>query len=86
MARSDAWAQLLASGLRCPLFRCEGAHTAAALGAARLAWLADGASVDQVCQSLPTERTFVPEATGVQLLAERYPRYRALYPALVDLF
>lgn len=85
-ARSDAWAQLLASGLGCPLLRCEGAHTAAALGAARLAWLAEGGSEDQVCQNLPTERAFEPEASHAQLLSERYPRYRALYPALIHLF
>jgi len=85
-ARSDVWAQLLASGLGCPLLRCEGAHTAAALGAARLAWLADGGSESQVCQSLPTERGFEPEAGSAQVLAERYPRYRALYPALSQLF
>ncbi|OGB55015.1 MAG: xylulokinase [Burkholderiales bacterium RIFOXYD12_FULL_59_19] len=85
-ARSDAWAQLLASALGCPLLRCEGAHTAAALGAARLAWLADGGKLRQVCQNLPTERAFEPDASGAQLLHERYPRYRALYPALINLF
>lgn len=85
-ARSDAWAQLLANGLGCPLQRCEGAHSAAALGAARLAWLADGGTQEQVCQNLPTERTFEPEASSAQWLSERYSRYRALYPALINLF
>jgi xylulokinase len=36
-ARNDSWAQLLASGLGCPLQRPEGAHAAAALGSARVA-------------------------------------------------
>lgn len=85
-ARSDVWAQMLASGLSCPLLRCEGAHTAAALGAARLAWLADGGSEQHVCHRLSTERAFEPEASSAQLLAERYPSYRALYPALHQLF
>ena len=85
-ARSDVWAQLLASGLGCPLRRCVGAHTAAAQGAARLAWLADDGDVDRVCRSLPTAQDFEPEASLVQLLSERYPRYRALYPALTNLF
>ncbi len=85
-ARSDAWAQLLASALGCPLLRCEGAHTAAALGAARLAWLADGGSEEQVCQNLTTERSFDPAPSTAQVLSERYPRYRALYPALLNLF
>jgi len=85
-ARSDAWAQLLASGLGCPLQRPEGAHAAAALGAARLAWLADGGVVGDVCQSLPLAQGFAPDAALGQLLVERYPRYRALYPALTSLF
>src|SRR5207245_510272 len=41
-ARSDAWAQLIASALGRTLMRQADAHAAAAVGAARLAWLADG--------------------------------------------
>ncbi|MHB1199001.1 MAG: xylulokinase [Polaromonas sp.] len=85
-ARSDTWAQLLASGLGCPLQRPEGAHAAAALGAARLAWLADGGVVGDVCQNLPLAKSFEPDVALGQLLVERYPRYRALYPALMSLF
>ncbi|MEO8121195.1 MAG: FGGY-family carbohydrate kinase, partial [Rhodoferax sp.] len=85
-ARSDTWAQLLASGLGCPLHRPQGAHAAAALGAARLAWLADGGSEEEVCQPLALAQGFEPEPALSQLLAERYPRYRSLYPALQNLF
>jgi xylulokinase len=85
-ARSDAWAELLASGLGCPLHRPQGAHAAAALGAARLAWLADGGSEAEVCQPLPRAQGFEPESALTQLLNERYPRYRSLYPALKHLF
>ncbi len=85
-ARSDAWAQLLASGLACPLHRPAGAHAAAALGAARLAWLADDGTEEQVCRPLPLAQAFEPEAALGQLLAERYPRFRALYPALQPWF
>lgn len=85
-ARSDAWAQLLASGLGCPLQRPENAHAAAALGAARLAWLADGGSEEEVCQPLPMAQVFVPEDTVRQSLAQRYARYRGLYPALTHFF
>ena len=66
--------------------RPEGAHAAAALGAARLAWLADGGTEQEVCQPLPTAQAFAPEPGLRELLAERYPRYRALYPALRDFF
>ena len=85
-ARSDAWAQLLASGLGCTLQRPEGAHAAAALGAARLAWLADGGSEDEVCQPLPMAQTFVSDDVVRQSLAQRYQRFRGLYPALTNFF
>ena len=85
-ARSDGWARLLASGLCCPLHRSGAAHAAAALGAARLAWLADGGTEAEVCQPLPLEKSFEPDPALSELLAERYPRYQALYPALKSLF
>jgi xylulokinase len=85
-ARSDAWAQLLASGLGRPLHRPQGAHAAAALGAARLAWLATGCTEEEVCPPLPLAQGFDPDPALGELLAERYPRYRALYPALRSLF
>lgn len=81
-ARSNAWAQLLASGLNCPLERSDSAPAAAALGAARLGWLADGGSETEVCQALPVAQAFVPDAAQTELLAHRYLRFRALYPAL----
>ncbi|HEY8906406.1 MAG TPA: xylulokinase, partial [Rhodoferax sp.] len=60
-ARSDAWGQLLSSGLGCPLQRSDMAHAAAALGAARLAWLADDGLESEVCQSLPVAQAFEPD-------------------------
>ena len=85
-ARSDVWAQLLASGLGCPLHRPKNAHAAAALGAARLAWLADGGDEAEVCQPLPLAQEFLPDASIGQTLTQRYLRYRGLYPALTNFF
>jgi xylulokinase len=85
-ARSDAWATLLASGLGRPLERSDGASAAAALGAARLAWLADGGNTRDVCRPLPQAQIFEPNVALAHLLSTRYPRYRAAYTALVDLF
>ena len=82
-ARNNAWAQLLASTLGRPMFRPQGAHAAAALGAARLAWLADGATQELVCQALPTEVAFEPNTEQAHMLAKRYDRFKALYPALL---
>jgi xylulokinase len=77
---------MLASGLNCPLQRPIGAHAAAALGAARLAWLADGGTEHQVCVPLPASHTFEPDDAQRVILLARYARFRALYPALRDLF
>ena len=81
-ARSDLWAQLVASGLARPLWRHDASHAAAALGAARLAWLADGGSEDAVC-TVPTGAQQIDPVPGwTALLSERQARFRALYPAL----
>lgn len=85
-ARSDPWAQLLASALGTPLQRPEGAHAAAALGAARLAAMACGGDEAHWCQPLRSEATFTPEPAQQALLAERYTRFVALYPALQSQF
>ena len=85
-ARSDLWAQLLASGLGCGLRRHEGAHAAAAVGAARLGWLAAGGDEAQVCRAPQGGRLFEPDAMEAALLQPRYQRFRALYPALAPHF
>ena len=85
-ARSNPWAQLLASALGTPLQRPQGAHAAAALGAARLAAMASGGDEAHWCQPLPADATFVPQPAQQALLAERYARFVALYPALQSQF
>ena len=81
-ARSNPWAQLLASALGTPLQRPQGAHAAAALGAARLAAMACGGDEAHWCQPLPADATFMPQPAQQAQLAERYARFVALYPAL----
>lgn len=85
-ARSNPWAQLLASALGTPLQRPQGAHAAAALGAARLAAMACGGDEAHWCQPLPADATFLPQPAQQALLAERYARFVALYPALQTQF
>ena len=85
-ARSNPWAQLLASALGTPLQRPQGAHAAAALGAARLAAMACGGDEAHWCQPLPADATFMPQPAQQALLAERYARFVALYPALQSQF
>ena len=85
-ARSNPWAQLLASALGTPLQRQQEAHAAAALGAARLAAMACGGDEAHWCQPLPADATFVPQPAQQALLTERYARFVALYPALQSQF
>ena len=85
-ARSAVWAQTLASTLGVTLDVHEGGQVSAALGAARLAWLADGATEADVCPIGEAARTFVPDAAEAATLAPRLECFRALYPALRDQF
>jgi xylulokinase len=81
-ARSGFWAQLLASVLGVPLLVHEGGEAGGALGAARLAWLADGGHRADVCGAPPVARRFEPDAATGGRLAVRAERFRRLYPAL----
>ncbi len=79
--RSAWWVQLLANTLAVPMEVLEGAATGAALGAARLAWLADGGRPTDVCLRPLVQRRFDPVVQAPEIVA-RYRRFGALYPAL----
>ncbi len=85
-ARSDRWGQMIASGLERPLTRDEGAQAAAALGAARLGWMADGGTEEEVCLAPKDTAHFEPNAHEASLLQERYQKFKTLYPALRPYF
>ncbi|HSV51152.1 MAG TPA: xylulokinase [Burkholderiaceae bacterium] len=85
-SRSDLWAQLLASGLGCALRRHDGAQGAAAVGAARLGWLAAGGNEADVCAAPQGGRSFRPDAGEVAMLQQRHAMFRALYPSLAPQF
>lgn len=85
-ARSTWWAQLLADVLECPLTLAEGGEASAALGAARLAWLADGGALEQVCTTPPVRQRFTPRAQHALVHRERHARFQALYTQLHPLF
>jgi len=85
-ARSLWWAHLLADVLDTPLVLYAGGEAGGALGAARLGWLADGGSVEQVCQLPPVHHRFLPVAGAAVLHAPRYQRFRALYQSLRNVF
>jgi xylulokinase len=85
-ARSAWWAQLLASLLGVAMVAHEHGAARGAVGAARLAWLADGGDEGEVCRVPPADAEFLPDHSEASLLRPRYDRFRALYPVLRDRF
>jgi xylulokinase len=81
-ARSALWAQQLATLLNINIVTHEESAAGGALGAARLGWLATGASVADVCLAPKISKTYKPDAEELKILAPRYERFRAIYPAL----
>ncbi|SEA51908.1 xylulokinase [Variovorax sp. YR216] len=85
-ARSAWWAQLLADILQVPLAVCEGGEAGGALGAARLAWLADGGQEADVCLQPPVRQRFEPNISLPDMFAARHLRFKSLYAALRSSF
>ncbi len=85
-ARSAWWAQLLADILEVPLALGEGGEAGGALGAARLAWIADGGTVEAVCQRPALRQRFVPVTAQAAAHRARHARFCALYPLLKQFF
>jgi xylulokinase len=81
-ARSAMWAQLIASCLGVQITTHDESSTGAALGAARLAWLAYGGDVRSACTQPPDKQVFTPDRREADLLHERLARFRSIYPAL----
>ena len=81
-SRSAWWAQLLADIFGLTLTAHQDAENGGAMGAARLAWLATGASQDTVCTTPPVVARYVPNFDHHQGLKPRFQRFQGLYPAL----
>jgi xylulokinase len=81
-ARSALWAQQLATLLDINIVTHQESAAGGALGAARLAWLATGASIADVCQTPHISKTYRPDRQESQILVPRYERFRSIYPAL----
>lgn len=85
-ARSPLWAQLMTDVLRLPVSVHLGGEAAAALGAARLGWLATGAPVASVLVKPRVLASCEPDHARFASLDERLQRYRELYRHVRPLF
>ncbi|WP_326533899.1 xylulokinase [Pseudorhodoferax sp.] len=85
-ARSVWWSQLLADMLQTPLALGAGGEAGGALGAARLAWLADGGDAAAVCLQPPLRSLYQPAPDAAERHAPRLAHFRALYAALRPVF
>jgi xylulokinase len=77
-SRSALWNQMLADRLGVTLHLAEGGAAAGALGAARLAWLADGGDEAEICRAPQISESFRPCGAPP---APRFARFRAAFPA-----
>ena len=77
-ARSTLWAQLIADVLDIPVVT-HPASASGALGAARLAWLADGGEESRVCRKPLVQARYEPVAARQAVLAQRLTLFRTLY-------
>ena len=78
-AKSAHWAQQLASAMGIDIVTHRGSEQGGALGAARLAWLAIGEHVSDVCPAPPIHHVYRPVAGEAARLAERYARFKTSY-------
>ena len=85
-ARSTLWAQLFADASGVPIRRPPDTQSIAALGAARLGWLAVGGDFSVVVRSPSHSQDFFPVDERRSILLERLASYRALYTQLRPLF
>lgn len=77
-ARSPIWAQLIADILQVPIVT-HPASSSGALGAARLAWLADGGDEQNVCKKPPVQSRYLPNAQKYTSLKLRFDAFKELY-------
>ena len=81
-ARSSYWGQIIAAALDVALVYLEGGDVGPALGAARLAQIASGTSVSDVCVRPPVSHTIEPDAAMADRLAPKLARFRAAFPRI----
>ena len=77
-ARSDYWAQMIADALDRPIDVLDSAELGGALGAAKLAWLADTGSPCQQLNKPHVQQQYQPNPSRVDYFKNRLKRFRQL--------
>ncbi|WP_408450524.1 FGGY-family carbohydrate kinase [Paraburkholderia sediminicola] len=85
-ARSTFWTQLIADAFGVSIRRPPDAQCIAALGAARIGWLAVGGDFAAVVRTPSLSQEFFPHDERHSILLERLASYRTLYRQLRPLF
>tara|TARA_Y100001970_G_C14150217_1_gene812225 strand:- start:31 stop:1479 length:1449 start_codon:yes stop_codon:yes gene_type:complete len=86
-SKSHLWAQILASILERPMIRHESSEMGPAMGAARLAMLANNnGTIDEICKRLPIKEVIEPNLSFVSRYREGQVRYRKIYRQLEEEF
>ena len=81
-AKNRLWLSYVAAMTGVPVMLPEEGDFGAALGAARLAMVADGAAMDAVCKKPKTQTMIAPDSAMTDALAPAYDRWRAIYQLL----
>lgn len=85
-ARSRFWGTIISAALDVQLDYLDGGEVGPALGAARLAQIAQsGASASDVCTRPPVRESIAPDPLLAERLAPKLEKFRAAYPALKTL-
>jgi xylulokinase len=85
-ARSTFWTQLIADAFGVRIRRPPDSQCIAALGAARLGWLAADGDFSVVVRAPSVSQEFFPDDERHSMLLERLASFRALYRHLRPLF
>jgi xylulokinase len=86
-ARSAYWGKIIASTLGRPLLYRDGGEVGPALGAARLAQLADtGDAIEDICAAPPILSVIEPDQSLHDAYDAKFQSYRNLYKALSSAF
>lgn len=85
-SRSAYWAQLMADVLNVPTCTHQGSEAGAALGAARLGWIAAGGDEEAICVKPPVAAVYEPNTVAREVLQTRLAQFRTLYRQLKPVF